>query len=337
MKKFFVINLALLVAFGLAGCGNSESSSEPTEPTKSIEKDTYEIEVIVKGMDSDYWQTVLQGAEKAAEDSNGKINVTLSGPPSETDIDQQLSIIENAISKSPDGIVMASTSSDAPVPAIERAMNQGIPVVLVDTRMKTDNFVSFIATDNKKAGALAADAFVEGLQKQGKDLKGEVGIISAVAGLEVLNDRNNGFIDRLKEIAPEIKPLEIRYVEADTLKAVGATEDILTTNPEVLGFFADTNITGNGIARAVQERGLEGELTVVSFDADEVQIRSLQSGGIYALIVQDPFGMGYKGVQSVVNHIEGNQIEKELDTGATAVTKENFENEEVQELLFPNK
>ncbi|RXZ83536.1 LacI family transcriptional regulator [Paenibacillaceae bacterium] len=327
------ISYAMPVALSvllLAGCSQPGGSSKGTS-------DTYQIDVIVKATDSDFWQTVLMGAEKAAADSNGKIAVKTYGPPSEKDIDQQISILENVISKKPDGIVIASTSSDASVPGIENAMKQNIPVVLVDNRINTDQFTSFLATDNVKGGALAADMFVKALEEQGKELAGNIGIISSMAGVQVLIDRNTGFLERLKEIAPNVVPLETRYVDADITKALGAAEDILTKNPDVLGFFADNNSTGVGVARAITERNLEGKVPVVAYDADNEEINALKSGAIYALIVQDPFGMGYKGVENVVQAIEGKDVQKEVDTGATAVTMENFETDEIQELLYPDK
>lgn len=331
-RNLYSLLLALMVSIlVLAGCGVSSD-----KPGGSSDKPK-EIAVIVKATDSDFWQTVLKGAKKAEADLGGKVKVTTYGPPSEKDVDQQVSILENVISKLPDGIVLASISSDASVPMIEKAAEQGIPVVLIDNRVKTDRFVSFLATDNKKGGALAADKLVEAIKASGKELKGQVGIISAMAGVQVLIDRDTGFIERLKEIAPEVKPMKIRYVDNDITKAVAATEDILTNNPDVLGFFADNNHTGVGVARVITERNLKEKVPVVAYDADKEEINALQSGAIDALIVQDPFGMGYKGVMNVLSAIEGKSVDKEVDTGATAVTMENFNKPEIQQLLFPEK
>ena len=323
--------------------GGSNQSSQTTDSGSSgsgssgQESKTYQIDVIVKATDSDFWQSVLAGAEAAAAASNGKISVKTYDPPSEKDIDQQISILENVVSRKPDGIVIASTSSDASVPMIEKAMDQGIPVVLVDNRVNTDQFVSFFATDNIKGGALAADLLVEAIKASGKELKGNIGIISSMAGVQVLIDRNEGFMNRLKEIAPDITPLETRYVDADITKALAAAEDILTRNPDVLGCFADNNATGVGVARAITERNLIGKVPVVAYDADNEEINALRSGAIYALVVQDPFGMGYKGVNAVVDYLEGREVPKEVDTGVTAVKADNLDTPEIQKLLFPTQ
>src|SRR5690606_22557339 len=95
--------------------------------------------------------------------------------------------------------------------------------------------------------------------------------------------------------------------------------------------------TGVGVARVITERNLKEKVPVVAYDADKEEINALQSGAIDALIVQDPFGMGYKGVMNVLSAIEGKSVAKEVDTGATAVTMENFNKPEIQQLLFPEK
>ncbi|WLR51660.1 ABC transporter substrate-binding protein [Bacillus tianshenii] len=337
-KRLGMLFSAIVLLFGLTACGNAgneASGSEGAENGKG--SGTKDIAVIVKATDSGFWQTVLQGAEAAGEELGDEVNVITDGPPSEADIAKQVSILENVITRQPDGIVMASTSSDASVPGIEKAMSQDIPVVLLDNRVNTENYVSFLATDNKKGGALAAEKLVENLEEQGKELKGKVAVISAMAGVQVLTDRDKGFIEKLNELAPNIEVLETRYVNNDITQALGAAQDILTSNPDLLGFFADNNHTGIGVARAINEQGLEDKVPVISYDADEEQINSLKSGAIDVLIVQDPYGMGYKGVMSVVDTLEGKEVKKEVDTGVTAVSMENFEEEKVQQLLFPDK
>lgn len=295
----------------------------------------YHIAVIVKATDSDFWQVVLQGAETAGEELD---NVTVStyGPTSEADIAEQVAILENVVTRQPDAIVLASTSSDATVPAVERAYDSGITMILVDNMVHTDKYHSFLATDNVAGGALAADKFVEFAEQMGKDLDGDVGLISSMAGVQVLIDRNTGFVERIQEIAPGLNLLSTRYVDNRIPEAVGAAEDIITSYPDVVGFFADNNHTGVGVARAVEEANLQGEVVLVAYDADPEQVRALEEGSINALIVQDPFGMGYEGVHSAVRSLQGETLPEYVDTGVVAVTQENFDDEEVQLLMFPD-
>lgn len=337
MKKFIsVLLVVLMVGAILAGCGGQQAQ-EPAKTDESKEeekKDNYEFAVIIKATDSDFWQYVLIGAQNAAYD-NPAINVTTYGPPSEADIDKQVAILEDVVSKKPDAIVIASTSSDATVPALEKAYDEGIKIITIDNKVKTDKIHSFLATDNIEAGGKAAQKLVDDLKAKGVAPKGKVGLISAMAGVQVLVDRDKGFTEKLKEIAPDIEIVGPRYVDNDVLKAVGAAEDMLTANDDIIGFFADNNMTGDGLARVITERKLEDKIVAVAFDSDPEEIKGLESGALNALILQDPFGMGYKGVTSAFEALQGKELEKYINTGSTVVTQENMNEQAIKELLDP--
>ena len=165
------------------------------------------VAVIIKATDSDFWQYVLIGATNFAKENAGKVVVTTYGPPSEADIDKQVAILEDVINSKPDAIVIASTSSDASVPAIERAVKMGIPVITIDNKVNTKAVVSHLATNNTKGGALAADMLIARLKELKKPLTGKVALISAMAGVQVLTDRDVGFTEQLKKAAPDLKVL----------------------------------------------------------------------------------------------------------------------------------
>jgi ribose transport system substrate-binding protein len=293
------------------------------------------IAVIIKATDSDFWQYVLVGATNYAKENPGKVNVTTYGPPSEADIDKQVSILEDVINSKPDAIVIASTSSDATVPAIERAAAAGIPVITIDNKVNTDKVSSHLATNNKNGGALAADQLVARLKELKKPLKGKIGLVSAMAAVQVLTDRDTGFQEQLKKIAPNLTVLPTRYIDNDIMKALSAAEDMLTANPDLLGFFADNNHSGDGVARAIRERELGSKIAAVAFDSDPEEVQSVSDGILYALILQDPYGMGYKGVDSALQALAGKQLPAYVDTGATAVTKANMDQPKIKGLLDP--
>jgi ribose transport system substrate-binding protein len=298
----------------------------------------YNIAVIIKATDSGFWQDVLTGA-KAADEKLDNVTITTHGPTSESQIAEQVAILENVITRQPDAIVMASTSSDASVPALERAYDQGIKIITIDNKVNTDKVHSHLATDNIVGGKLAAEMFVQMAEEHGKSVEsGKVGLISAMAGVQVLADRDEGFITGLNEYAPGLEILETRYVDNRIPEALSTAEDILTSHPEELvGFFADNNHTGAGVARAIAERGIADEIPVVAFDADDAEKRALEEGTIDALIVQDPFRMGYDGVHYAVRAIEGEELPAYVDTGVTAVTRDNMNDEEIQNLLNPEQ
>lgn len=351
MKKMLAILVAAVLVVGIfAGCAPATPAETSTAPSESAaapssdgdastpaadEGGVKEIAVLIKATDSDFWQYVLVGAENYAKDNPDKVNVTTYGPPNESDIDQQVSILEQIISSGPDAIVIASTSSDATVPAIEDAVSKGIPVITVDNKVNTDKVSTLLATDNLKGGAAAADTLVEKIKADGKELKGTVGVISNMAGVQVLADRDQGFIDRMKEIAPDIKLLETVYCDADMTKAMNAASDQIAANDDLLGFFADNNTVGSGSARAITEKGKENDLILVAFDSDPEEIKGLGTGAVDALVLQDPYGMGYQGVEDALKAIAGEKLESYVDTGVTIVTKDNMDDEEIKGLLDP--
>ena len=298
-------------------------------------QDSYDVAVIVKGMNSEYWQTVLAGAEKAGEDL-GNVNVTTYGPASEADMDDQVSILDDVISKNPDAIVIASTSQDATVPGIEAAYDSGISIILIDGSVNSDKYNTFLATDNEKGGALAAETLVEQLQKEGKELKGKIGILSAMAGVQSLTARGDGFTNRLAELAPDITVADTKYSNGDITKAVMATEDMLTANSDLIGFYADNNECGSAAAQVISERELENDIVLIAFDADDNEIEGLKTGSVDGIILQDPYGMGYKGVISAVDAVNGKTLEKYIDTVVSVATAENMEDEDINALLYPS-
>jgi len=307
--------IPLILAFALLGVTFAYAAD--VEP--------FDIAFIVKATDSDFWQYTIVGAKNAEYDLKGLINVTVYGPPSEADIDEQVAIVENVVNTKPDAIVIASTSSDATSLVLNNAYEQGIKIILIDNFVHDTGYHSFLATNNRVGGALAADKLVEFLQAAGKPLEGKIAVISSMAGVQVLIDRTEGFLERLEEIAPGLEVLPIRYADNDIAVAANIAEDILTANPDLLGFFANNNHTGDGVARVIEERGLQDQIVAVAYDSDPQEIDALRSGALKALIVQDPHGMGYKGVMFAFMAINGEPLPEYFDTGVYVVTQENLD------------
>lgn len=333
-----LLSVSMLSVFVFTGCKEAtaeETAQEGTGEETAVNEGPINVAVIVKATDSEFWQYVIIGAENAAKENPDKVKVTIFGPASEADIDEQVDILENVISNKPDAIVIASSSSEATVPALERAYEQGITVITIDNAVMTDKVHSFLATDNIKGGELAAENLVKAIEDNNMELSGKIGLISAMAGVQVLIDRDGGFEDKLAELAPELELLEVRYTDNDMVKSLGATEDIITANEDLIGIFADNNMTGNGVAKAIEERGLEDEIAVVAFDSDPQEVESLRIGAIDALIVQDPYGMGYKGVMYAYDVAVGETIPEYIDTGVVVVTRDNVDDEDMQGLIDP--
>ncbi len=331
MKKVLcAILLVTIVMSGLFAQGAKEADGP-----KGVKP--YEIAVIIKATDSDFWQYLLVGALNYQFENPDLVKVTTYGPPSESDIDQQIAILENVISTNPDGIVIASTSSDASVPALEQAYDKGIKIVTVDNRVNTDKVHTFLATDNTLGGSLAAEKMVEYLKKNNISTAGKkVAVVSAMAGVQVLTDRDNGFITRIKQLIPGIELIPTRYVDNDIIKALSITEDLITTyGKDLIGIFADNNHSADGVSRAITEQGLHDKVIVTAYDSDPEEVAAIKSGAIKAIMVQDPYGMGYKGVDFAVKAIEGATLPEYVDTGVVVVEKHNVNDPAAQGILDP--
>lgn len=243
MKKILVLMLALAMFITPV-----IASAEATEP--------YEVVVIIKATTSDFWQYVLVGAQNYAYEYPDRVKLTLDGPPSEADIDQQVTILENHIATQPDAIVISSTSSDATIPALEEAQANGIVVITIDNRLNSDCYDSFLATDNYVGGGLAAEQMVKSWEAAGIDYAaGKVGIVNAMAGVQVLTDREAGFRDKLTELAPGVEILETRFVDNDMTKAISAAEDMVSANADLIGMFGCNNVTGDGVCPCPDRAG----------------------------------------------------------------------------------
>lgn len=356
-KKLLALLVSAAVIGSLTACGGGQTetakettAAETAETTAAAEAATeaakeaapeakegpYDIAVIIKATSSDYWQYLLVGAENYAKENPDLVKVTTYGPPSEADIDEQVAILEDVISKSPDAIVIASTSSDATIPQIEDAISKGIPVITIDNKVNTDQYTSFIATNQKEAAGQGAEFMINYLKEQYGDLTGKtIGVVSSIAGVQVMEERDNGFIDKVKEIAPEVNVLEPQYCDNDMTKAMTIVENMITANSELIGLYGGNNITGSGISRVISQRGLEDQVCVVAFDSDAEEVEGLSSGSVKGLVVQDPYGMGYDGVDFAVKALQGETVEKEVSSPVTIVTKDNMDSEDVKGLLDP--
>jgi ribose transport system substrate-binding protein len=323
MKRIVLGLLALLI---VAGCG--KQTQEPA--SSSGEGDTdgkLSFAVIPKGLTHQFWLTVKKGAETAGKEFG--IDIIWIGPKEETDVIPQINIVEDMIGRGVDAIVMAACDQDALIDVIERAQSKGIPVVTIDSGVNSDVPVSFVATDNV-AGAEAAARELAKLIGE----VGPVGLIPFVKGAATSELREEGFKNGIAEF-PNINIADIQYCQSDVNKAMNVTEDMLTAYPDMKGLFATNEPAAIGAVQSVEAAGRGGEFKIVAFDASPDEITALERGTIHALIVQNPFNMGYLGVKTAYDHLRGSPVEKRIDTGVEVITKDNLNDPEIQKLLNP--
>jgi ribose transport system substrate-binding protein len=325
-----VIGLITLVAGVVVGraSGGSEDTGGGGGGGAAAGK---KVDVIIKASDSSFWQTMLAGAKKAGADYG--IKVGLFGPTSETDVNEQVQLVENAISRGVDAIVLAPNSSNALNNAIERARRTGKKVIIADTAVTTDT-EGFIGTDNVKAGEQAGQRLCELVKESGK-ASGDVMIESSVAGIQVLKDRDAGFRAGIKSSCPGVRVALQRYNNNDINTAASQVNDALTANPNLVGIFADNNTSGDGAARAIKDNKAADKIPVVAFDTDPAENAALRDGSIDALVVQNPYFFGYQGVVEAGMSTVGTIPPRELDPGAVVADKSNMDKPEIKQLLEP--
>lgn len=324
-RIFWLVSIGVLAAT-LTNCSRTpQQGSAPQGQAPTSRK--YRIAVVPKGIAHQFWLTVKAGAEKAGQEEG--VEILWKGPSEETDTAGQIAILENFITSKVDAIVMAACDSKALIPIIRRSMREGIPVITIDSGVDSDDPLSFIATDNLLGAQKACQVLARLVGEKGK-----VGIIPFVPGAATSTLRVQGFLKEMKK-HPGLKLAFNIPCYGDAHKAMSITEDALTQHPDLAGIFAANEPGALGAARALEQHNKAGEVKLVAFDAAEAEIEALKKGTIQALIVQNPFQMGYLGVKKAIDAIEKRPVPKRIDTGVTVVTKENLNQPEIQKLLYP--
>ncbi|MCP3709441.1 ABC transporter substrate-binding protein [Paraburkholderia sp. CNPSo 3274] len=289
-----------------------------------------EIAVIVKTVNSNYWQNVQKGANAALAETKG-YTMTFQGPAAESDIADEVNMVENAVNRHVAGIVLAPSDPDALVPAIKKAWEAHIPVVLIDSAISDlgkPYYQSFLSTDNEKAGELCAQALIARVGQTGK-----IAVMSYVPGAGSEVGRVGGF---RKYIAAHSK-LQIvgpYYSQSQMATALNQTTDVLSANPDLKGIFGANEPTAVGMGRALKQAGKAGKLVAVGFDGNEDLQGFVRDGTIQAIAVQGSWKMGNKGIQTVVGVIEHKPVAKLVDTGVVMVDKPNLDSQEAKNVLY---
>lgn len=298
--------------------------------TKQSGTNKLQIAVIPKGTTHEFWKSIHAGAIKAARELD--VEIFWKGPQKEDDREQQITVVEDFISRGVDGIVLAPLDDRALMMPVREAKQAKIPVVIIDSALQGEDFISFIATDNYKGGVIAARRLGEILNGKGK-----IFLIRYQEGSASTNEREKGFLDTMNKEFPQIEFLsKDQYGGATTETSYRLLENLLNRYPEVEGIFCPNESTTFGALRALQEEKLAGKIKFVGFDSSEKLVEGLKQGDIHGLILQNPFKMGYLGVKKIVSYIKNQQIERRIDTGVYLATRESMEDPEIKNLLLPD-
>ena len=312
--KFSALVLSFLLALTLCACSGTNEKKQ--------------IAVIVKGTESDFWHRVKSGVDAAATEYN--VDVTFDGPENEEDSDAQISLINRAIKNGAGAIVLSAIDFEKSSEAVNAAARAGIKIVTIDSAVNSKNVSAFIGTDNKEAGKAAAKAVTEGLAQSDKI---KIGIVNYYESTENGRSRYEGFKEYIKnmpnaEIAAEIS------ADSNTESAEKAAEDLMKNHREINVLVGFNEWMTLGIGEAVRALDKSKEIYTVGFDTNTVSVGMLETGEIDALIVQNPFAIGYLGIKSASALISGEGCDSEQYTAVTAVTKKNMFDNDIQKLLF---
>ena len=344
--KFAALFLAgILLMGGLTGCsilgttgtGETDDPENQTGETDDTKEKT--IYVIVKVLGNQYWSVLQAGAEQAGKDLGCKVVVV--GTALESDIEGQLTLLQNAVSAQADGIVIApldSVSLDAP---ITEAYNSGIPVVLVDTVIKSDNYSAALLTNNVEAGKTAAKELLRRMKESGlsETEESQIAIQVGSTGSQTINDRVKGFNEYWDANAPKAWTVlndDIKVNEGDISKAVGFCQDFLTTYPKLKAVFGPNNGSTVGFVTGLTE-AQRNDIIMVGFDfSAEIETMIRSDGFNVASVVQRQYFMGYDGVKTAFELANGEKVsEKTIDTGVVLVDIDNVDSKEVQSIINP--
>ena len=297
--------------------------------------DSYTIAVVPKGTTHEFWKSIHAGAVKAEKELTAqgtKVKLFWKGPLREDDRDQQIQVVENFTARNVSGIVLAPLDSQALVAPVASAAQAKIPTVVIDSDLKSDKQISFVATDYFKGGQMAGEFLAQQLGGKGKVilLRYQVGSASTEA-------REAGFLDAIKKASGIQLISSDQHAGATRETAYQASQNLLNRfGREVDGIFCPNETATIAMTKALRDIGRAGgQVKLVGFDSGSQSVLDLKNGDVQALVVQDPLKMGYLGVMTVVQHLRGKPVEKRIDTGVSLVTKANMNEPAMAELLAP--
>ncbi|HYO79805.1 MAG TPA: substrate-binding domain-containing protein, partial [Bryobacteraceae bacterium] len=283
------------------------------------------IGMVPKGTSNSFWKTVHAGALSAI-DGKG-LTLEWNAPALETDSTRQMQIVESMLNRRVSGIILAPVDRKALVALVERAASSSIPVVIFDSAIDTPRIVSYVATDNREGGRMAARRMAEILGGRGK-----VAIVGFTIGSAATMEREDGFQEELRKF-PGMQMVDLRYSNSDRAVAMNITENIMSAHPDLAGIFADNEGSSTGAAQAVKNRA--ARLKLVAFDTTPQLINDMKSGVVDSIVVQNPFRMGSESARVMLEHLDGRTVPSSIDSGARLITLADLDKPEIRQFLNP--
>ena len=300
MKKFLAGVLCAGLVFSMTACSSQSSSSQASGSGSAAGgTETYQVSFICPNTSLSYWSDVREGLEQGAEEFGVELDFV---GPSKIDTQQQIQMMEAAFA-----------------PVIDRAVDEGIPVICLDADSPDSKRSSFIGTENTEAGRMLGQSLVEAMNGQAK-----VGIITGALDSENVNQR----VDGIEEAVAGEDGIEILTVESantDLGQATQKAQAMMQAYPEMNAMLGTTSNDMIGAAQAIAEQGRTGEILLIGFDDLDQTLEMIRNGEIYGTIAQRPVNGGYLSVKYMVDLLNGESIPERVDTGCVLVTKDNVD------------
>jgi ribose transport system substrate-binding protein len=317
---------AIALLLFAAACNRAGTTTDPA---------TLTIAVVPKGTSHVFWQSIHAGAAKAAKELG--VSIVWRGPLREDERESQISEVERFVTSGVSGLVLAPLDEVALAQPVADAKRNNIPVVVIDSGLKGQDYVSFVATDNHLAGKLAGDELATLLHD-----KGRVVLLRYAEGSDSTLQREAGFLEAIAA-RPGLQIVSAnQYGGADVEGAYKKSEALLSGLKradgalDVDGIFTPNESTTLAMMRVLVDNGWSGKVKFVGFDASDALLKGMRDGHLDAIVVQDPVNMGYLGVKTLVAHLHGEKVAPRIDTGVRLVSREHMDDPDMQELLHPD-
>ena len=320
VKTIILIIMAILLALGGFWLLQEQQKSREGQKTSIV--------FISKRLatNHDFWTSIVEGVQMAAADYG--VELTIMGPDSETEIERQNQMIEEAIALKPDAIVLIPSDVNLTVPYAQKIEEAGIKLILMDSVMDKEMGLCVVATDNREGG-----------YKMGEYLKfyaddyTVIGIVGHIPEASTAIEREQGVREGLGEYADRV--VDVVYCESDIEKGTTLTLEMLDKHPEINMLVGLNEDSARGAANALKERGIASEVRLIGFDSSMEQVRLLEEGVFNAIVVQKPFNMGYLGAEMAYKATVNEKIPESVDSGSSLITKDNLYTQENEKLIFP--
>lgn len=292
------------------------------------------IAVVVKSTKNGFWTSVKRGMDAAVADLNeklgykgdDKIKLTFEGPSDETDVDNQINIIDAVLGENPDVLCLSAIDMDSCQAQLEAAEENGIPVIVLDSGVKAGNVNATCVVDNYQAGVQAAEKLADAIGGSGK-----IAVMAHVESAQNCQEREQGFTETIAEKYPDIEIVNISHQNEETSVSEMA-ESVLKLFPDVKGYFCTNGNVAGDVLDAISASGKE--VAVVGIDAGKKQKDAIKSGKEVGVLVQNAYGMGYATVVAAARAALGMENDESINPGMEWIDSENISDERYANYLY---